>query len=144
MWRFRGSPYYLDQQAVRLGVTKVLADRARHNAELYRISMLLAQLSHQYHNVRKVDGQPQLGRHELSQIRGTLEQCEHELQKLHVLAAASDAMMADAWEAFGFPKQSREFGVYTSIDTSILPFGAGTVGAPADVDEASLTSAAEA
>jgi hypothetical protein len=144
MWRFRGSPYYLDLQAERLGVTKVLADRARHNAELYRISMLLAQLSHRYYNVRKVDGQPQLGRLELAQIRGTLEQCEHELQKLHMLAAASDAMLADAWEAFGFPKQSREFGVYTSIDTSILAFGDGTVGVPADVDEASLTSAAEA
>ena len=28
MWRFRGTPHYLDQQAKRLGITQVLADRA--------------------------------------------------------------------------------------------------------------------
>ena len=81
---------------------------------------------------------------ELAQVKGTLEQCEHELQKLHMLAAASDAMLADAWQAFGFPKQSRIFGVYTAVDTFTLPLGDGTVGVPDDVDEASLTCAAEA
>ena len=113
MWRFRGSPHYLDQQAARLGITKVLADRARHNAEIFRIAVLLAQLSERYHAARRENGEPVFGRLELAQVKGTLEQCEHELQKLHMLAAAADAMLADAWQAFGLPIQSRDFGVYT-------------------------------
>jgi hypothetical protein len=144
MWRFRGSPHYLDQQAARLGITKVLADKARNNAEIYRVAVLLAQLSDRYHRARKEDGSAVLGRIELAQVKGTLDQCEQELQKLHMLAAASDAMLADAWRAFGFPKQCRNFEVNTAVDTSILLLGDGTVGAPDDVDEPSLTCAAEA
>jgi hypothetical protein len=144
MWRFRGSPHYLDQQAARLGITKVLADRARHNAEIFRIAVLLAQLSERYHSAQRENGQPAFGRLELAQVKGTLEQCEHELQKLHMLAAAADAMLADAWQAFGFPAQSRDFGVYTALETSTLPFGDGTVGVPDDVADSPLTCAAEA
>ena len=61
-----------------------------------------------------------------------------------MLAAASDAMLADAWQAFGFPKQSRIFEVNTAVDMFALPLGDGTVGVPDDVDEPSLTCAAEA
>jgi hypothetical protein len=144
MWRFRGSPHYIDQQAERLGITKVLADRARTNPEIHRVSVLLAVLSESYHAARHENGRPVIKRVEMAQIKGTLEQCEHELQKLHMLAAAADAMLDEAWQAFGFPPQSRDFGVYTSIDTSTLPFGDGTVGITDDVDEAPLTCAAEA
>ena len=49
---------------------------------------------------------------ERAQIKGTLEQCELDLQKLHMLAAAADAMLSEAWEAFGFPKPNRIFEVY--------------------------------
>ena len=86
MWRFRGSPYYLDQQAKRLGITQVLADRARHNTEIYQLAVLLAQLSERYHRARKENGKPVFYTTELAQIKGTLEQCELELQKLHMLA----------------------------------------------------------
>ena len=144
MWRFRGTPHYLDQQAKRLGITQVLADRARSNPEIYRVAVLLAQLSERYHNARRENGQPVFYQTELAQVKGTLEQCELELQKLHMLAAASDAMLADAWQAFGFPKQSRIFEVNTAVDTFTLPLGDGTVGVPDDVDEPSLTCAAEA
>jgi hypothetical protein len=144
MWRFRGTPHYLDQQAKRLGITQVLADRARSNPEIYRVAVLLAQLSERYHSARRENGQPVLYQTELAQVKGTLEQCELELQKLHMLAAASDAMLADAWQAFGFPKQSRIFEVHTAVDMFTLPLGDGTVGAPDDVDEPSLTCAAEA
>lgn len=144
MWRFRGSPHYLDRQAARLGITKVLADRARNNPEIFRIAVLLAQLSDRYHAARRENGEPVFGRLELAQVKGTLEQCEHELQKLHMLAAAADAMLADAWQAFGFPSQSRDFGVYTAVDISTLPFGDGTVGVPDNVDEVPFTCAAEA
>lgn len=144
MWRFRGSPHYLDQQAKRLGITQVLADRARHNPEIYRVAVLLAQLSERYHGARKENGQPVFYQTELAQIKGTLEQCELELQKLHMLAAASDAMLADAWQAFGFPKRSRMFEVYSVADTFTLPLGDGTVGVADDIAETSLTCAAEA
>ena len=53
LWHFRGTPHYLGQQAVRLGITPVLADRARNNQEIYRVSVLLAQLSERYHKARK-------------------------------------------------------------------------------------------
>jgi hypothetical protein len=144
MWRFRGTPHYLDQQAKRLGITQVLADRARNNPEIYRVAVLLAQLSERYHGARRENGRPVLYQTELAQVKGTLEQCELELQKLHMLAAASDAMLADAWQAFGFAKQSRIFEVNTSVDMFTLPLGDGTVGATDDVDEPSLTCAAEA
>ena len=108
MWRFRGSPYYLDQQAKRLGITQVLADRARHNPEIFTGSAVLLRSSRdRYHRARKENGIPVFfGRLELAQVKGTLEQCELELQKLHMLAAAADAMLDEAWQAFGFTSQS--------------------------------------
>jgi hypothetical protein len=144
MWRFRGSPYYLDQQARRLGITQVLADRARNNSEIYRVAVLLAQLSVRYHQARHENDKPILFATELAQVKGTLEQCELELQKLHMLAASADAMLADAWDAFGFPRPVRLFEVMANSDTKILPLGDGTVGIPDDVDETPLTCAAEA
>jgi hypothetical protein len=128
MWRFKGSPHYLDKQASRLGITQVLADRARNNAEIFRLAVLLAQLAERYHGARKENGSPVFYMTERAQIKGTLEQCELELQKLHMLAAAADAMLSEAWEAFGFPKPKRIFEVYTVTDTPILPLGDGTVG----------------
>ena len=129
MWRFRGAPHYLDRQAARLGITQVLADRARHNPEVYRITVLLGQLSERYHRARRENDVPVLNTTELAQIRGTLEQCEMELQKLHMLAGAADMMLCDAWLAFGFHEPDRTFKVVSVCDT-ILPLGDGTVGTP--------------
>jgi hypothetical protein len=130
MWRFRGSPHYIDRQAARMGITQVLADRARHNPELYRIATLLAQLSERYHRARKENGVAVLYTTELAQVKGTLEQCEQELQKLHILAGAADAMLGPAWEAFGLSLPHRPFGVVSESDTQQLPLGDGTVGTP--------------
>jgi hypothetical protein len=132
MWRFRGSPHYLDAQAARLGIPKVLADRARHNAELYRVQVLMSQLCDRYHRARKEDGQPVFGQPELAQVKGTLEQAELELQKLHMLAAAAGAMLDEAWAAFGFSRQNRPFSVLCDYDTPTLPLGDGTVGVGAE------------
>ena len=98
---------------------------------------------------RKENGVAVLYRLELAQIKGTLEQCELELQKLHMLAAASDAMLADAWQAFGLPRRSSRDDIssgcsHATADTSTLPFGDGTVGVPDNVDDSPLTCAAEA
>jgi len=132
MWRFRGSPHYLDAQALRLGLPKVLADRARHNAEIFRVQVLVSQLCERYHRARKEDGRPVFGQPELGQIRGTLEQAELELQKLHMLAAASAAMLDEAWEAFALDSPNRPYEILCNYDTAILPLGDGTVGLPPD------------
>jgi hypothetical protein len=128
MWRFKGSPHYLDKQARRLGITQVLADKARHNPEIYRLAVLLGQLCERYHRARKENGKPVFYTTELVQINGTLEQCELDLQKLHMLAGAADAMLCDAWQAFGFAKPRRSYEVQSISDTSTLLFGDGTVG----------------
>ncbi len=134
MWRFRGSPYFLDRQAARLGLTKVLADRSRHNAEIYRCQVLISQLCERYHRARKEEGKPVFGQPELAQVRGTLEQAELELQKLHMLAAASADMLGEAWMAFGFEPPTRPYEVRCDYDTPIipLPLGDGTVGVEND------------
>jgi hypothetical protein len=117
LWRFRGSPHYLDAQAARLGLSKVLADRARHNAELFRVQVLISQLCERFHKARKEDGRPVFGQPELAQVKGTLEQAELELQKLHMLAGAAAAMLDEAWKAFGLALPYRPFGVACDYDT---------------------------
>ena len=74
MWRFRGTPSYLDTQGERLGLSKVLTDRARLNKEVHRISGLLGQLCDRYHRAPKEDGRAVVPPAELAQIRGTLGQ----------------------------------------------------------------------
>jgi len=133
MWRFRGTPPYLGQQAKRLGISQVLADRARHNPEIHRVSILLGQLCERCHRARKEDGKPVLPVPELAQVRGTLDQAEQECAKLHALASASAEMLDEAWAAFGLQPPDRHFAVLCDYDTTPvipLPAGDGTVGLP--------------
>ena len=133
MWRFRGSPHYLDAQAARLGLPKVLADRARHNAEIYpRAGARLAALRAHFTERGKRTASPSSAGPSSRQIRGTLEQAELELQKLHMLAAASAAMLDEAWKAFGIDKRKRPYEVMCDFDTGVLPLGDGTVGVAPD------------
>jgi hypothetical protein len=132
IWRYRGTPHYLNQQGFRLGVTQVLIDRARNNQEIYRVSVLLSQLCERYHKARKEDGRPVLHLTELGQIKGTLEQAEQECSKLHSLAAAAAEMIDEAYAAFAINQPERHYAVLSDFDTpSIpLPIGDGTVGIP--------------
>ncbi len=116
MWRFRGSPHYIDQQGNRLGVSKILTDRARHNSEMYRVSVLVGQLCERYHRTPKDGGRAVVFPAELAQIRGTLSQCEQELEKLHVLAAAAQAIVDEAHQAFGLDPPVRHFTVGCDFD----------------------------
>lgn len=116
MWRFRGTPFYLDLQGERLGLSKVLTDRARNNPEVYRVSVLLGQLCERYHRASKEDGRARVTPAELAQIRGTLGQCEQELAKLHALAAAAQAMVDEAHGAFGLEVPGRQFRVRCDFD----------------------------
>ncbi len=133
MWRYRGTPPYLAAQAKRLGISQVLADRARHNPEIHRASVLLSQLCERCHRARKEDGRPVLPIPEQAQVRGTLEQVEQECAKLHALAAAAAVMLDEAWTAFNMPPPDRHFAVLSDYDTLTvpLPLGDGTVGIPA-------------
>jgi hypothetical protein len=135
LWRFRGTPHYLGQQAVRLGVSQVLADRARNNQEIYRVSVLLSQLCERYHKARKEDGRPVLPNTELAQVRGTLQQADQECAKLHALAACASEMIDEAYRAFELGPPPRHFAVLCDFDPpSIpLPLGDGTVGTTAAV-----------
>ena len=130
LWRFRGTPHYLGQQSSRLGVTPVLADRARNNQEIYRVSVLLAQLCERYHKARKEDGRPVLAQTEMAQVRGTLQQAEQECAKLHALAATAATMIDEAYAAFGTDQPQREFAVMSNFDvpTIPMPLGDGTAG----------------
>jgi hypothetical protein len=134
MWRFRGTPPYLTAQARRLGVTQVLADRARRNPEIHRASVLLAQLCERCHRCRTDNGRPVLNAPEAAQIRGTLQQIEDECAKLHILAAAAAEMTEEAWRAFGLDQPARHFTVLCDYDPPAVPLpnGDGTVGVPTD------------
>jgi hypothetical protein len=116
MWRFRGSPHYLDQQGARLGISKILTDQARRNPQIYRVSDLTGQLCERYHRAPKDDGRAVVLPAELAQIRGTLGQCEQELEKLHVLAAAAQAIVDEAHRAFGLTPPDRRFRVRCDFD----------------------------
>ena len=135
LWRFRGTPHYLSHQAARLGVTPILADRARHNQEIYRVSVLLSQLCERYHKARKEDGKPVLHRPELMQVQGTLAQAEQECAKLHMLAATAATMIDEAYRAFEIDQPRRYFDVLCDHDKPNipLPLGDGTVGVPTAV-----------
>jgi hypothetical protein len=132
MWRYRGTPPYLAQQAKRLGISQVLADRARHNQEIHRASVLLSQLCERYHRARTENGRPVIAGAERDQVIGTLGQIEQECAKLHLLAAAAAAMIEEANEAFNLPPAKRRFAVLSDYDSPIipLPVGDGTVGLP--------------
>jgi hypothetical protein len=117
MWHFRGTPHYLDQQGTRLGVAKVLTDRARQNSEIHRVSTLLAQLCERWHRAPKdEDGVAQVNVLERAQIKGTLEQTEQEAAKLHCLAAASASMIDEAYAAFGIDRPAPVFRVRSIVE----------------------------
>lgn len=118
LWRFRGTPYHLDRQGDRLGLAKVLIDRARHNPEIYRVNTLLSQLNERYHRAPKDGDRAVLAPADLAQVRGTLGQCEHELEKLHALASASASMLAEAYAAFGLDGPARHFRVACDFDAT--------------------------
>jgi hypothetical protein len=131
LWRFRGTPHYLEQQGRRLKIDPLVRDRARRNQEIYRLSCILAQLSERYHKARKGDALPVFGKIEKDQIRGALGQAELDLQRLHLLAATSEMMLAEAYEAFELPVPRRNFELLDNDPgPRILPLGDGTVGVP--------------
>jgi hypothetical protein len=117
MWRFRGTPHHLDAQGDRLGLSRVLTDRARKNPEIHRVADLLGQLCERWHRSPKDEsGNAVVHPADLAQIRGTLGQCEQEVEKLHALAAAAQAMADEGSRAFGVDLPERRFRVNCDFD----------------------------
>ncbi len=120
LWRFRGTPCYLDVQGKRLGVSQVLTDRARLNPEIHRVSVLIAQLSERYRVLPKESYRAVASPPELASVRGTLVQAETEMAKLHALAAAAQAMIDDGYRAYGMEPPHRHFAVCCEFDQEIV------------------------
>lgn len=122
-WHFRGSPHYIAAQARRLGLSVALLTRDKPNSEINGIGTVLAQLCSRYHQTPKQLGIPRFGAPELRQIRAALDQCEIQVDKLHTVAAASQAMLAEAYAELDLEPRSRYFSVACEFDdiTSRLP-----------------------
>jgi hypothetical protein len=116
MWHFRGTTAFLERQAHRLGSTQILASKAKHNPEIHRVSVLLAQLCDRYHKQRKEDGEPVFYPIDILSIKATLGVAEQELQKLHMLAGSADAMLTEAYGAFNIDAPSRSFVILAESD----------------------------
>jgi hypothetical protein len=141
MWSYKGHTHYLERQANRLGVPPILSAAAKHNAEIFKASTLLAQLCERYHKARKEFGRPVFGAVERVQIAGTLAQAELKVQQLHLLAAAAAAMVDEAHAELGIPQPPRHFIVLSDFDVSpSLPLGDGTVGVAAEALEPAFIS----
>ncbi len=128
LWRFRGTPCYLDVEGKRLGVSQVLTDRARLNPEIHRVSVLIAQLSERYRQLPKESYRAVASPPELASVRGTLAQAETEMAKLHALAAAAMAMIDDGYRAYGLEPPHRHFGVSCEFDDPIVRPGSNGQG----------------
>ncbi len=134
LWRFRGTPCYLDVQGKRLGVSQVLTDRARLNPEIHRVSVLIAQLSERYRVLPKEDYRAVASPPELASVRGTLTQAETEMAKLHALAAAAQAMIDDGYRAYGMEPPHRHFAVCCEFDDQIVRPGTNGQGEHGESD----------
>jgi hypothetical protein len=149
MYHFRGAPYYLNEQRKRLkGISDQLLVQAKYNKEIHHLSVLLGQLCERWHKAGKYGVQPIFGALELTHIKAILAEGEKDLQKLHLIAAASEMMLGEAYRAFGVDEPTRNYEVYAIRDDKVpprapapgdmsasdfietLPLGDGTVGAP--------------
>jgi len=116
-WRFKGTPVYLDIQGDRLGLSKVLTHRGRTNSEIHRVSVLLGQMCERYHRLgRTADGELMIQPGERAQVAATLGQADEESAKLHALAAAAQAMIDEAYAAYGIEPPVRHHRVGCDFD----------------------------
>ena len=121
-WRFKGTPVYLDVQGDRLGLSKVLTHRGRTNAEIHRVSVLLGQLCERLHRLgRSEDGSLRIQPSEKAQVAATLGQADEESAKLHALAAAAQAMIDEAYTAYGIEVPPRHHRVGCDFDDLTSP-----------------------
>jgi hypothetical protein len=116
-WRFRGSPHYLNRQAIRLQVSQVVTDKAAGNPDIHRISTLVGQCQERYSAVKRHGDERQFTPQEIAIVEGILGQCEVSNSKLHSLAGAGQAMIDEARAAFGLAEAVRTFRVTAASDS---------------------------
>ena len=79
--------------------------------------MFLAQLTDRHRKCfRDEDGYPVFYELQLGEIRAILGEAEHLLQRLHILAAGSESMLAECYQAFGLEPPKRIFEVLSDRD----------------------------
>lgn len=118
-WRCRGGPEYLEEQAIRLEVSQRVANEVKGNKQLHQIGTLLGQLQPRYYAGARRGEDREFSPVELKAVQGTLDQCEPEIARLHVLAAAAQAITDDAYRAFGLTPPVRQFAVTADSDQSV-------------------------
>jgi hypothetical protein len=123
-WRYRGTIGHLDEQCRRLGVELPVQklQAAQKNPEIYRANALLGQMRDRWGRApRDEQGRRSFGAQELLQVRGTLGEAGKESDKLHALAASAEAMLADAYAAFGLEPPGRPYRIHCDFDDLPAP-----------------------
>jgi hypothetical protein len=122
LWRFRGSPEYLKRQTLKLRIPPNAAHRLHEDKELHRFSGLLAELCGRYHGLRVKDkGVAVLNPIERDQFRASLMVAKGYLDRMHLMAAAAEESLAEAWKAFGIEAPEKEIWVATIYDEKPKP-----------------------
>ncbi|MHB8397333.1 MAG: hypothetical protein ACYDCI_00140 [Candidatus Limnocylindrales bacterium] len=137
-WVYAGVPHYLDKQTARLGIPQVDGHRARNNDEINKLAVLLAQLTERHRAAyRGPDGLPVFYELQLREVRAIAEQAERYLRQLHIVAAGSEAMLAEMYAAFGLTAPRRIFEVLCDLDPPASGHAAPPTSAAAEpvVDE---------
>ncbi len=122
VWRYRGAPYYLDQQMERLKLTLMQCKRARDSNEFHRISGLLGQLSEQLVKAMR-NGDVKLDIREAVGVNATLDQCDDWVAQLFMTAAAAAQAVDEARAAYKLPPKPRPFLIICDYD---MPSGKPT------------------
>lgn len=116
LWRPRGTPHYLNAQAMRLRIPQVVSDRSKDNRELHRLSSIMGSLADRYHSARKEDFVAILSVPEKNAVKGSLVEATKDAARLHCCAAAAWDMVDEAYQAFGIELPDKEFRVVSIHD----------------------------
>jgi hypothetical protein len=118
VWRYRGAPYYLEQQMDRMRLTAQVTKRAHHSREFHQVSHLLGELSERL--VKMVsNGHVDLNIKEAEAISAVLEQCDEHVAQLCMVAAAAAQAVDEARMAYGLPLRHRVVNVLCEYDVPV-------------------------
>jgi hypothetical protein len=111
-----GTPTVLESQAARLKVPARFASICRHDPELHKLGTLLGQLKDWLKDPHRPGKTRYLPESERPRIRAAFVQYEEFHQRLHLRAAACDAMLAAAYELFGEVPPTRSYALTAASD----------------------------
>jgi hypothetical protein len=113
VWIFNGITRFVEAFGAAAGLSPVVAKRAVENAQVRHVGSVLRGLStSSFERFKKYGGQPPAYLpNELAQIRQALEVAELDVSELHLLAAAGEYFLAEAWAAFGLERKTARLSV---------------------------------